>query len=75
MNNLIKFLSTPGGLICAGAALIALTLLAQSLTGGFFYLLVALAVVALLGLIINVVWHLLDEPLLRKIRRHFEKSE
>ena len=75
MNNLIKFLSTPGGLIIAGASLIALALLAQSLTGSFFYLLVALVVVALLALIINVVWHLLDEPLLQKIRSHFKKSE
>jgi hypothetical protein len=75
MNNLIKFLFTPAGLICAGATIIGLALLAQSLTGGFFYLIVVPVIGVLLALIINVVWHLLDEPLLRKIRKHFEKSE
>jgi hypothetical protein len=75
MNKLIKFLSTPGELICVGGALVVLVLLAQSLTGGFFYLIVVPVIGVILALIIYLVWHLLDEPLLGKFRRYFEKSE
>jgi hypothetical protein len=38
-------------------------------------LLVVPVIGVLLALIIYLVWNLLDEPLLRKIRNHFQKSE